>query len=135
MDRNFSMTSMVEVAYGGNTYDLHNDFDAIAITHDISANSLELVWNRSSVSSGANCEYIRLRFIRLSALSIRGMDSEVPRREDARLSFMGYVRPDDDQLNGFLPEELGDPTCHMIIVFEGGIALKVFASEARFTTA
>lgn len=133
MDRNFSMTSMVEVACDGNRYDLHNDFDAISIAHDISANSLELLWRRSSVPSRTIREYIRLRFLGLSALSIRGLDSKVPRREDARLSFMGYVRPDDNQLNGFLPEELGDTTCHMILVFEGGIALKVFASEARLT--
>ncbi|WP_413975375.1 hypothetical protein [Stenotrophomonas acidaminiphila] len=125
------MASMVEVVHDGNIYDLHNDFDAISITHDISANSLELVWHRSAIPNGSGCEYIRLQFFKLSVLSIRGVDSETPRREDARLSFMGYARPEDEQLNGFLPEELGDATCHMIIAFEGGIALKIFASEAR----
>ena len=133
MDRNFEIGSMVEVMYEGRMYDLHNDFDAVAMTHDIASNSFEIVWHRSFIPSTADCEWVRLRFTCLSSLVVRGIDTEVPRREDARLAFIGYVRADDDRMDGFLPVEFSDSTCHIIIAFEGGFSVKVFGSEANMS--
>jgi hypothetical protein len=62
-----------------------------------------------------------------------GIDCDVPRKEDRRLAFMGYLSPDDSSMSAFLPEELATPRHHMIFCFEGGLAIKVYSTSARFT--
>lgn len=66
-------------------------------------------------------------------LAIEGIDPQMPRIEDMRLSFMGYLHPDDlAVMNGFLLEESSSSSHHMIFAFEGGFVLKIFAEEAMF---
>ena len=132
MQRNFSITSTVDLLYGDQSYDLHNDFDAVMIEHDLAQNSLTLWWKESkkpTKDKGLVC----IRFASLQSLSLRGLDEGMPRKEDCRLSFMGYLRPEDDSMDGFLPEELAKEGFRMIFCFEGGLAVKVYAASAQFS--
>jgi hypothetical protein len=132
MQRNFSIASTVDLICGGRSYDLHNDFDAIKIEHDLSKNSLTLWWKASKASMNSQ-GLASVHFALLQSLNLKGIDEEMPRKEDRRLSFMGFLRPDDESMDAFLPEEMARDGYHMIFCFEGGMAVKVYASSAEFS--
>ena len=129
MRRNFSITSTIELASQGQSYDLHNDFDAIKVELDIANNLITIFW-RSLRCQNALAS---IRFEGLQSLALKGFDISMPREEDRRLSFMGYLHPDDVEImDGFLPEEGPMKDSPMIFCFEGGLAIKVFAISAEF---
>lgn len=131
MQRNFSITSTIELSCDGYSYDLHNDFDAINIEHDLAQNSLTLWWKASKAPISGK-DFVCIRFTLLQSLNLKGIDEGMPRKEDCRLSFMGYLRPDDKAMDGFLPEEMAKDGYPMIFCFEGGLTLKVYAASAQF---
>lgn len=132
MQRNFSITSTVELLYDGHSYDLHNDFDALKIELDLAQNSLTLWWEASRKPLNGQ-SLICIRFTSLQSLNLKGIDEGMPRKEDRRLSFMGYLRPDDESMDAFLPEEMAKDGYCMIICFEGGVAVKVYATSVQFS--
>lgn len=126
MYRNFSIASTVDIFSGGQSYDLHNDFDFIGANFEAPSSHLTLLWAN-------NREEIRICFQSVKFLRMNGFDEAMPREEDSRLSFMGYLHPDDvDLMDGFLTEDLAGEKYHVIFCFEGGLSMKVFADSAEF---
>lgn len=134
MQRNFSITSTVDLLCGNRIYDLHNDFDAVKIEHDLAQNSLTLWWKAAKAPTNGQ-DLVCIRFTLLQSLDLKGIDEGMPRKEDRRLSFMGYLRPEDESMDGFLPEEMAKEGYRMIFCFEGGLAVKVYAASAQFSAA
>lgn len=128
MIKNFKVKSMVEIEYSARTYDLHNDFDCSRILFDPISSSLSLSW---ICSADGRC--VQISFEAIDLLALRGMDIEVSRKEDRRLSFLGYAHPEDtDLMDGFLPEDLAGDDYHFILGFEGGVTIKLHCRSARF---
>lgn len=126
MDRNFSIASTIDILSGSQLYDLHNDFDFMGINFEVSSSYLTLLWAN-------NREELRICFQLVKFLRMKGFDEAMPRQEDSRLSFMGYLHPDDvDLMDGFLTEDLASENHHLIFCFEGGLSMKVFAASAEF---
>jgi hypothetical protein len=125
MKKNFSIATTVEISFSGCLYDLHNDFDAVRVEHDIADNALTIWWDdRNSVG-----QTLSIHFSSMRSLQLNGIDEEMPRKEDKRLSFIGYSRPDDKSMSGFLPEELSEVDHHIILCFEGGLTMRVYAES------
>lgn len=128
MKKNFVVKSTIEIECSGRIYDLHNDFDCSRILFDPISSSLALSW-----TSSASGMLVQISFESIELLMLRGMDTEVPREEDRRLSFLGYTHPEDtDLMNGFLPEDLAGDDYHFILGFEGGVTIKLHCRSARF---
>jgi hypothetical protein len=132
MQRNFTITSTVELLCDGQSYDLHNDFDAVKIEHDLAQNALTVWWRATGTHANVP-DLVCIRFTLLQSLDLKGIDQSMPREEDRRLSFMGYLRPDDESMDGFLPEEMAKEGYRMIFCFEGGLTIKVYATAAKFS--
>jgi hypothetical protein len=129
MKKNFSISSMVEILYKNNLYDLHNDFNAIKIEIDTINNRVTILWH-SVRTVNIHCSF---QFNSVSNLFLRGFDVTVPRKEDQRLSFIGYLHPEDESRDGFLTEDMAFENYHIIFNFEGGIAIKVYAESVDFS--
>lgn len=128
MNKNFIVKSTIEIESSGKTYDLHNDFDCNRILLDPMSSSLTLSW-----VSRLGGTHVQICFEKIELLVLRGIDAMVPRKEDRRLSFLGFAHPEDmDLMDGFLPEDLAGDDYHFIVSFEGGIALKVQCQSANF---
>lgn len=93
--------------------------------------SLTLSW-----MSPADERRLEMRFDSIEMLQLRGIDARVPRKEDRRLSFFGYVHPEDlDLMDGFLPEDLAGEGFHFILSFEGGLVVKLQCLSAKLSEA
>lgn len=127
MKKNFVVRSTVEIESAGAIYDLHNDFDCNFIRFNPLSSSLTLSW-----VSLADEKFLEICFESIELLMLRGMDAKMPRKEDRRLSFMGYVNPEDlDLMDGFLPEDLAEEGFHFIFSFEGGVVIKLQCQSAK----
>jgi len=71
-----------------------------------------------------------MTFEKLETLVLRGTDVEMPRSEDGHLSFIGYSSPEDEGVDSFLLEEMACQDARIILNFEGGLAIKVYAEAA-----
>jgi len=129
MKKNFSIISSIEVVKAGDSFDLHNDFDLSKLEIDFQKNNLSLLWLSRSSSS---CLQLSIVFKQIKYFNALGFDEEMPRAEDRRLSFLGYLHPEDvNIMNGFLPEESYADGHHIIFSFEGGLTLKLLAEIAE----
>ncbi len=124
MKRNFSFVSMVEIRCEGTEYDLHNDFDCAEVSIKPIEGSLILVWEARADRS----QKIEIRFESIQYLRLQGVDQDMPRAEDCRLSFAGYLHPDQgDVMDGFVEDNGSMEGYHMIFCFEGGLVAKVLS--------
>jgi hypothetical protein len=124
--RNYNVVSTIEVLFEGRVIDLHSGRDCTAINILPADQRLVVQWGKKGGDSD-----VQIEFLRVSFLAISGFDTLVPRSEDKRLSFIGYVHPEDKELmNGFLLEEMSSIEYHMIISFEGGMTLKIYAEDS-----
>ena len=133
MEMNFRFLSSVEIAAGEDVLDLHNDFDAVKIEHDIAASRISSYWKR--VAEQGHPKLLIITFINVHSMEVKGLDPDMPRKEDRRLSFMGYARPDNHTLSGFLPEEAHEDDHSIIFAFEGGFAIKARSESVLLTVA
>lgn len=127
MIKNFSILSTVEVSCDGQVYDLHSDYEATKVEHDLIANALVLSWRATREGLP---QKLSLKFGKLEILVLRGPDVEMPRSEDGHLSFIGYSSPEDEGMDSFLLEEMADHDSRIIFNFEGGLVMKVYAATA-----
>lgn len=129
MKKNFIVRSTVEIESAGEIYDLHNDFDCSCIIFNPISSSLVLSW-----VALVDERYLEICFESIDLLMLRGVNGGMPRKEDRRLSFMGYVHPEDlDLMDGFLPEDLAGEGFHFIFNFEGGLVVKLQCQSAKVT--
>lgn len=127
MIKNFSILSTIEVSCDGQIYDLHSDYEAAKLEHDLIANALVLSWRATREGLPRK---LSLKFYKLEILVLRGTDVEMPRSEDGHLSFIGYSNPEDDGMDSFLLEEMAGHDSRIILNFEGGLVIKVYAESA-----
>lgn len=127
MIKNFSILSTVEVSCDGQIYDLHSDYEAIKVEHDLLDNAIVLSWRAAREGLP---QILSMTFEKLETLVLRGTDVEMPRSEDGYLSFIGYSSPEDEGMDSFLLEEMAGQDARIILNFEGGLAIKVCAEAA-----
>ena len=92
MIKNFSILSTIEVSCDGHIYDLHSDYEATKVEHDLLDNAPVLSWRATREGLP---QKLSLKFYKLEILVLRGTDVETPRSEDGHLSFIGYSSPED----------------------------------------
>lgn len=127
MIKNFSILSTVEVSCNGHIYDLHSDYEATKVEHDLLDNALVISWRATREGLP---QTLSMTFEKLETLVLRGTDVEMPRCEDGHLSFIGYSSPEDEGMDSFLLEEMAGQDARIILNFEGGLAIKVCAEAA-----
>lgn len=75
-------------------------------------------------------EYVQIIFDNVALLKLQTEDNDKNNGKET-LSFIGYLHPNDvDLMDGCLDEDEANPTYHMIIAFEGGLAIKIFSESA-----
>jgi len=129
---NFLVDSNYALDVGGRHIDLHNNFDFESIEYSIRQNRLSMTWAKVTgdwVQIDVP-EYVKIEFDNVVFLKIQ-TDSYDKNDDKGTLSFIGYLHPEDvDLMDGCLDESEANSNYHMIIAFEGGLAIKIFSEKA-----
>jgi hypothetical protein len=109
---------------GGESFDLHNDFDFTGLNYTVDDRRLLLRWHGS--------REILITFERVSHFSIEPRHPDVPFTEDDCLSFIAYASPSSpvDALPAW-DESRAD--MHLIFSFMSEMRLRVCADHAHVT--
>jgi Na+-transporting NADH:ubiquinone oxidoreductase subunit NqrF len=131
---NFKIVDSISLQVSDKHFDLHNDFDFLSFNYTLNSRQFVMNWQKSSGSwVAANLPaQLSLLFSNVAYLAISPRDPEMPYSEDSCLSFLGYLRPEDKiVMDGFLPEEMAQNDYDLILVFQSGLAVKVYADTVR----
>lgn len=131
MKRNFSATTETTLRLLGKDFDLHNDFAFDGLHFVPTARQVKITF-KGRASEGLS---LIIAFEPVSVFCVSGLDTNMPSDEDKCLDCFGYLHPDDlSVMDGFLPERSSVEDYHMIFLFRGGLAVKVYAEKARAET-
>ncbi len=129
---NFKVVDSIAIEIDGVYLDLHSNFDFIKLSYDIGKRCVELEWNKCSGewAKAEKNERLKMVFKSVDVFRTHSRDSKKPFSEDACLSYIGFLHSDDLAImDGFLPAEDSDENYHMILGFESGFAVKIFAKS------
>lgn len=128
---NFLVDSNYALDVDGRHIDLHNNFDFESVEYSAKQNRVSVTWAKVTgnwVRIDVP-EYVQLVFDNVALLKLQ-TDNSDKNNDKETLSFIGYLHPDDVGLmDGCLDENEANSTYHMIIVFEGGLAIKIFSES------
>ncbi len=128
MKRNFTSVSETGLRLLSKNFDLHNDFCFVGLRLAPIRRIVTLEFN----SLCGDCQGLALDFSSVSVIRVSGVANDIPVGEDGCLDSFGYLHPDDlDVMDGFLPESSATESYHMIFIFRGGLAVKIYAEEAN----
>ncbi len=129
---NFLVDSNYALDVDGQHIDLHNNFDFESVEYSIRHNRVSLTWIKGTgnwVKTDAP-ENIKIVFDNVLLLKVQTDDYDKI-DDKVTLSFIGYLHPEDvDLMDGCLDEGEATSAYHMIIAFEGGLAIKIFSEKA-----
>lgn len=129
MIKNFEILSETSVIYECRVYDLHNDYAFNGFELNSRENYITLRWEKITSED----EFLSIEFADLEFLRVRGIDLDIPRKEDACLDFLGKLNQADVEImDGFIPN-YEDPAAHLIFSFNGGLAIKIFSASAKIS--
>ena len=125
----FEIRSGYLLAYSGQEFDLHNDFEITDIDHEPSTAKLAVTLRRGTeawVDKRAPHQ-ITLRFEQVSLFLRRAGEPELA-ADQRVIRFIGFLYPDDETMDGFL-DTLTDPSQNLIVQMEDESAFKVHAAR------
>lgn len=129
---NFLVDSNYALDVDGHHIDLHNNFDFESVEYSTKQNRVSLTWAKAigdwvQIDVPAN---VKIVFDNVLLLKVQTDDCD-KNDDKGTLSFIGYLHPEDvDLMDGCLDESEATSTYHMIIAFEGGLAIKIFSEKA-----
>jgi hypothetical protein len=122
----FDIRSGYILAVGKRELDLHNDYDLVEVIHGPTTSAC-VKFRRTSgawVDESAPREIV-LTFAQVSRFVRKAGNPELA-ADQKTLSFVGFLHPEDESMDGFL-DDLTDPSQDLIIGMEDESALKVHA--------
>lgn len=115
---------------GGDYFDLHSNFDFINLEYDIINKSVIFSWKKSigSWAKEEKVSNIHMKFQEVSFFSIHQKHLLKNTDCDSNLSFIGYLHPEDSEItNGCLSTNSEHKNFHIILGFESGMSIRIFA--------
>lgn len=129
---NFSIEDDYGLVYNNELLDLHNCYEFQELKYSLNSKKIELEWD-------ANDEWVvktsikkfKLTFNRPVFFKVRERNFELPKSEDLTLSRMGFIHPEDEDMDN--PCELNDrkENFHMLFTFQGGMSIRIYAESVE----
>jgi hypothetical protein len=116
----------------GERLDLHNCFDFLGFTYEVSSRELSLRWRPNQYAPPDERRHIRIYFQGVSHVSVEPRDTGVPFTEDDCLSFVGYASPDSPVGEAIMLDQ-PTPDMHLVFCFMSQMRLRVYADHAHLT--
>ena len=116
----------------GERFDLHNCFDFVGFTYDVSARQFSLRWCPNEYAPAGERRCILVEFRDVIHLSIEPRDPAIPFTEDDCLSFIGYASPGSEVGEAMMPEQ-PTPEMHLVFCFISQMRLRIYADHAYVT--
>lgn len=128
---NYLVDSNYALDVDGRHIDLHNNYDFKSVKYSTRKNRVSVTWTKVTgdwVQKDVP-EHVQIVFDNVAFFKVRTDDYD-KNNDKGTLSFIGYLHPDDvDLMDGCLDEGEANSTYHMIIAFEGGLAIKIFSEN------
>lgn len=122
----------------GYYFDLHSNFDFVNLEYDVINKSVIFSWKKS-IGNWAKEEKIgniQMKFQDVCFFVVHQKNLYKKTDNDQNLSFIGYLHPEDLDINdGSLLTNGENKSFHIILGFESGMSVRIFANEVRLSYA
>lgn len=122
----------------GYYFDLHSNFDFTNLEYDAINKIIIFTWKKS-IGNWAKEEKIgniQIKFQDVSFFVVHQKKYIKKTDNDQTLSFIGYLHPEDLDINdGSLLTNREHKSFHIILGFESGMSVRIFANEVRLSYA
>jgi hypothetical protein len=111
------------------SFDLHNCFDFVGFTYDVSARTVSLRWIPNEYTSSERRRSLVVELHGVFHLSSTPRDLEMPFSEDTCLASVGLIPPSAPMLDSAQSD--APPDWHHVFSFMSGFMLRIGAESLR----
>ena len=128
---NFFIDGNHALVVDGNYIDLHNNFDFEYFKYSVKQNKVTISWIKAVGDWVQADEYKKISMIFENIILLRMKNESIDiSRERSTLLFIGYLHPEEiNFMDGCLDEKEATSLYHLILSFEDGFTIKIFADS------